>query len=228
MKAVILIFSFLFATLQALPQDIKFEKPNYKKIKKAISKRKSDLYYPKLMEKYLKGDTTMTLEEKRHLYYGFTFQSNYSPYGEPDYYDSLLAVLKQDTLTNDDLHKIIVFADSVLAEDPFNLRSMDYQLYAYKQLGKEEAYMKRFAQMQIIVDAILSTGIGISKETAFYVIAVPHEYFILEVLGFEFGNLQKLIDHYDFLKVADNEYGIEGLYFDVTPCLNSLNKIFGK
>ena len=36
-------------------------------------------YYPRLMERYIHGDTTLTLDEYHHLYYGFAFADNYRP-----------------------------------------------------------------------------------------------------------------------------------------------------
>ena len=80
--------------------------------------------------------------------------------------------------------------------------------------------------MGIVFDALISSGNGRDKENAFYVIYPSNEYALLEILGFKFGNSQSLIDHYDYLEVAENELGIKGLYFDVTPCLNSLNMMF--
>lgn len=48
------------------------------------------------------------------------------------------------------------------------------------------------------------------------------------MLGYKFGDSKKLIEHYDYLAVANNEDGIDGLYFDVSHFLNSLSKIFSK
>jgi len=38
--------------------------------------------------------------------------------------------------------------------------------------------------------------------------------------------MQSLIEHYDYLTVAKNDAKIEGLYFDVSPCLNSMSNMF--
>jgi len=47
---------------------------------------------------------------------------------------------------------------------------------------------------------------------------------LLDILGFQFGGSQSLIGHYDYLTVQPNEADIEGVYFDVSPCLGSLSK----
>mgnify|MGYP000591948074 CR=1 FL=1 len=168
----------------------------------------------------------MTLKEKRYLYYGYSFQHTYSPYGHSDFNDSLKVVFQKDQHNNKDLQQIIEYADSLLVDNPFDLRAMNYHLYAFEKLGKKVEFDKKHNQMSIIIDALLSSGDGLKKKTAFYVIYTSHEYALLSILGFEFGGKQSLIDHYDYLEVAKNPKKIEGLYFDVSPCLNSLHETF--
>ncbi len=219
-----LLLFFLF-TFLALAQEQKFTKPNYKKIKKEIKKEKSPFYYPKLFQKFLEGDSIMTIKEKRHLYYGFIFHKKYAPYGGNSYLDSVTDLYRKEKHSPGDLKKIVRFADSVLNKKPFDLRAIYYQIYAYDQLGDQNNFKKKVTQFNTLIEAILSSGDGLSKETAYYVICVSHEYVLLNILGFKFGGGQQLIEHYDYLKLADNEYGIEGLYFDVSASLNHLNKM---
>jgi hypothetical protein len=225
-KKQLLVIIILLVSMTISSQNIKFKKPNYKKIKKEISKEKSDYYYPKLLKKYLTSDTTMTLKEKRYLYYGYSFQALYSPYGYSDFKDSLKTILNKKKYNDEDLSKIIEFSDSVLVENPFDLKVINYQLYAYDKLGQKIEFDKKINQVRIIIDALLSSGDGLKKKTAFYVIYIPHEYALLNILGFEFGGMQKLIEHYDYLTVEKNSQEIEGFYFDISPCLNSLNNMF--
>jgi hypothetical protein len=225
-KKQLLVITILLVSMTVFSQNIEFEKPDYKKIEKEISQEKSYYYYPKLLKKYITSDTTMTLKEKRYLYYGYSFQDSYSPYGHSDFNDSLRTVLNKEKHNNEELLKIIELSDSLLVENPFDLRAINYQLYAYDKLGKKIEFDKRINQMRIIVDAILSSGDGLKKKTAFYVIYISHEYDLLNILGFEFGGEQSLIEHYDYLKVAKNSQKIKGFYFDVSPCLNSMNDMF--
>ena len=178
------------------------------------------------MARYINADTSMSLEEKRHLYYGFTFEENYSPYGNSVYNDSLRPLLQIETHNYEELEKIKELTDLIIDENPFDLRALNYQLYACDKLADSESFNKRIIQVNILVDVMLSSGDGISKKTAFYVINTSHEYDLISILGFSFGGSQSLIEHYDYLSIAENEAGIEGLYFDVSPCLNHLNKMF--
>ena len=68
MKKLILVF-FFFLTSLSYSQDWNFEKPNYNKIEKNIKIKNSNLFYESLLDRFQNADSTMTLEEKRHLYY---------------------------------------------------------------------------------------------------------------------------------------------------------------
>ena len=179
-----------------------------------------------LFKKYENGDTTLTTEEKRHLYYGFAFQDNYSPYDSSDYTDSINTILKNNTLTKSDYQNIIRYTEFIFLKNPYNLQALNYALFACDKTDQINLFNKRVAQMNIIFDAVLSSGDGLTKKTAYYVTYINHEYAVLNILGFEFAGEQRLIEHYDFLKVGKNKYNIEGFYFDISPSLNHLNKMF--
>lgn len=204
----------------------KTKKPNYKKIEKVIKEKDSDFYYSKLQKKFEDADTTMTLNEKRHLYYGYRYQDSYSPYSHSDYQDSVRVISMKKELNFEDYELLDVYTDSILKQEPFNLRAMSAKLYALDKLFKRKKVGKVFFKANTVIDAILSSGDGLTKKTSYYVINPTHEYGMLDVLGYDFGGQQSLIEHYDYLTLGENENGIEGLYFDVTPSLNALSKMF--
>lgn len=207
-------------------QEINFEKPNYGKIEKEIKDSISDFYYQKLKEKFDGGDFTMTIEEKRHLYYGFTFQDSYSAQYTSKELDNFIEIIKKGDLKETDYDKIINYGDSILKENPFDLRVMNYQRYVFEKKGITGRMIIRTTQIRMIVDAILSSGDGTNKENAFFVINITHEYDILNILGFEFGGTQSLIETFDYLKVKENKNKIEGLYFDISPSLRQYESMF--
>lgn len=225
MKKLLLIVFSLISTV-SFSQDWDIETPDYKRIEKNIQDSKSNLFYDSLMTRYAAGDSTLNTEEKRHLYYGYTFQDAYAPYAFSSYRDSLATVLNQERLDTAAFELIIQYTDVMLSENPFDMRALNYQLYSLEQIGNFEAFNIRVEQFSAILDAIISSGYGTSKEEAFYVISTSHEYEMLGILGFEFGGQQSLIEHYDYLTLKENNAELEGLYFDVSPCLNSLNSMF--
>lgn len=226
MKRMLLLIALLLSGIAGYTQELQTEKPDYKKIEKIIADNDSEFYYPKLMIRYKLADSTMTIEEKRHLYYGYTFQEGYAPYSRSDFEEELRDILKKKKLRNNDYQDIVAFSDSILAENPFNLAILDNQLFAFEKLGDATRFNENIIRLNIVLDALLSSGDGLSKKSAFYVISTSHEYFLLNILGFSFGGSQSLQEHYDFLALADNPDKIEGLYFDVSPCLASLKKSF--
>ncbi len=224
LKKIIIILSILFLVQIVSAQKEDFKKINYKKIRREIKDQRSEFYYPKLMVKFQKGDT-MNLEEERHAYYGFIFQDAYTPYVISSYRDSITGVFKSRMLFAEDYRKIIQFSDSIMKKNPFNLRVLSYKMFAYENLERPEDFNICRSQARSIINAILSSGNGLKKETAIYVINPSHEYDILGVLGFEFGGKQSLTGHYDYLKLAKNERNIEGLYFDISPSLEAMERM---
>ena len=78
-------------TLQA--QEEFFSAPDFTQIERNVKEPASSYYYPKLMEKYMAGDEKMTLEEGRHLYFGFIYQPQYMPTDTSSYNKMLAQVL---------------------------------------------------------------------------------------------------------------------------------------
>jgi hypothetical protein len=217
---------FVLLTGSVLSQLGSAGKPDYTTIEKAVSKKKSPYYYPKLFKRYLEGDSTMTMEEERHLYYGFTSRDEYDPYGRSEYEDSLQTMFEKDTIVQEDYMKIIDITNKIVEKFPFHLSALSYRTYAYRMTDQQEEYLRSRTQMYLILRVILTSGDGISAETAFYVISVPDEYEVLSALEYSFSGSQSLVGQCDYLTIRENEEDIEGLYFNVSPSLNHLSKMF--
>jgi len=227
MKRFIISILTILIISNSFSQEIKFEKPNYKKISKEIKKKKSKFYYKELFDRYLDGDTTFNLNEKRHLYYGFSFQEEYSPYSSSTYTDSLKTLYEKDTLTNFDFKEIIKFSKLILDKNPFDLRAINNLNYAYYSLENKDLENIYNYKSLLIIDVIMSSGDGISEKSAFYVIYVSHEYDLINALGFGLGGEQSLTGNgFDYLKLQDNEFGIEGFYFEISRSLEHLSLMF--
>jgi len=204
-------------------QTHEFEKPYYVLIEKNVKDKSSPYHYTKLYDRFVKADSTMTLDEKRHLYYGYSFQQEYAPYDRSDAQKELNQILMKDELTNADYEKILVHSAIILKQYPFSVRMKEYRIFSYKELGNYKEAEHETIQATIILDAILSTGDGTTKENSFYVINTLNEYELISILGFEFGGEQRLIDQqYDYLTLNENSYNLKGLYFEVSRSLSTL------
>lgn len=223
MKKYIYILAWVLLFAKGYSQADGFIPPDYKIIEKNTTDKDSPYFFDNLFERYIAADSTMTIEDKRHLYYGYSFQEEYSPYGRSDAEKELRELLKKDDADKNDLQRLIKLTDEIQEQYPFSLRIKEYRIYCFNKLENAEAAKKEYLQAGIILDAIISTGDGTTKETCFYVINTMNEYELLDVLGYSFGGRQSLQDNrYDYLTLKENSYNLEGLYFDVSRCLNSL------
>jgi hypothetical protein len=215
-KLLLLIISFLCLSGFLFSQDKNIEPLKLKKIKKETRKKKSTFYYPVLFERYVKLDTSLTTEEFRYLYYGYTFQQTYLPYGTPELQDSLLGYLSRPDLMRAEYEVAARIGGELLKDSPFRLRETFITAVSFEMAGNLRMSNAYFNFYEKQVDAIMSTGDGLSTKTAFVVIYVQDEYEIIEVLGFKFGGNQYLLTgNFDMLELQENPYGIDALYFDV-------------
>lgn len=193
--------------------------PNYNEIENNITLKYN---YSELMNKYMAGDTEMSIEEQRHLYYGFVFQPHYNPSDTSKYNNDLSQVLNKQFLSTSDYNDVEKHAKALLTEDPFNLRALNALLLVYAQLDNSEQYKITTQKKDIVQRAISSSGDGMTKKTAFYVIKVSHEYDILGFLGFKYGGSEKIEKNCkcNSLSLATNPFDIDKVYFNIEPILD--------
>ena len=81
----------------------------------------------------------------------------------------------------------------------------------------------------MLSSAILSSGDGLSKESAIHVISIDDEYAILNMYGLS-PKMQSLIEEegqkYDKMDLDPNKYGWESLYFNTSIMATALKKMF--
>lgn len=204
--------------------------PDYGEIEKNIRISGSHFYYPTLMQRYLDADATMTLEEMRHLYYGYIYQPDYAPTDTSQYNALLAEVLSKQSFTAADYGEIVKYADELLKEDPFNMRALNAKLLVYAQQNNVEDYKKAAQRRSVVQKAIASSGDGMGKQTAYYVIKVAHEYDILGFLGFKYGGTEQVEKRCDCnsLTLSQNRFGVDKIYFNIKPVLDYIQEKGGK
>lgn len=202
-----------------------FIEPDFQKIKNNTNDASSSYHYPKLMAKYLEGTSEMTPEEGRHLYFGYVYQDEYIPTDTSDFNSKLANTLSRGSFTQSDYAEILEYSDALLSEDPFNLRALNAKMLVYAQLDDTEAYRKVAQKRQIVQNAIIGTGDGMSERTPFYVIKVAHEYDILPFLGYTFGGEDKILrnNKVNYLSLGKNRFGVERVYFNISPVIEHIS-----
>ena len=216
----------LFFTENNMSWEDNFVKLDYEQIKKNIDNKESNLYYSKLWDRFQKGDSTMTMEEKYHLYYGYVFNKKYSPYTSFSDSKTIMEILNKQNITEEDWTELISLTDVAQKVDPFSIRNIYYQKIGYEHLGKSNDATINDQKIRCILNAMSSTGDALSKETAIHVIAVNNEYDYMFSMNVSMES-QVLIDGgYDLLYLQPNEDGIEELWFDIKQPLEYLMKTY--
>lgn len=197
--------------------------PDMVKIKEIATSKK----YDKLLSRYENNDPTLTLDEYRQVYYGFVYQSKYNPFNKEDYGKDIAELYYKEMPTRLECDKIIECAEKSLKDDPFNLEQMNYLIYAYKL--KKKHFLANYWQTRLInvLKAILSTGSGDSKENAWYVIDIGHEYALINYLGNNYIVDKPIFyePHFDFITLKQTSRNIpKGLYFNIKYPTENYNK----
>lgn len=197
--------------------------PDYNAIEMAITNPNSPYYYPTLMTKYLSADMSLTIQEKMHVYYGFTFQDTYNPYVVLSEQKYLTKLMNESSNTQEEYNIMIGVIDNILEKLPFDFMALSYRAHFAKILGDMELELESNARLQIIADAILTTGDGINKQSPYYIIDQNDKFYILSRLGLEYAGDQTMEETFDYVKLINNAQNINKLYFEISPCLESLS-----
>lgn len=203
-----------------------FMVPDYTLIKQNIENEQSDFHYTKLWDKYERGDTLMTLDEKHHLYYGYVFNESYSPYAMSPFSEEIKMLLNKEAPTTEEWERLVSLLQSSLIQQPFNCRHLYYQAVAFDALSKPHESEASIGKIRCILDALTSSGDGLLKETAIHVIDVSNEYDYLFMNKFLMRSQSLVGGGFDVLTLEPNMVGIEELWFNVNQSLNFLNSSF--
>jgi|GEM_PF-1136782 len=192
-----------------------YQNPDYERIKQNIESGLSDFHYPKLWNRFQQGDSTMTLDARRHLYYGYVFHKNYSPFRSKYDEQKINAIIDKENPSAAELKTLVALLDDALTAQPFNCKALYIQAIAYYELNQMADYQKNRAKINCIFDALVSTGNGLEKETAVHIIDKysAEDYLLLHNLSMAYMTLEK--GGYDVWYLKPNDYDLKKLWFDV-------------
>ncbi len=205
----------------AYAQESDMEQPDFNAIKKEVNDPRSPYYYPTLIQKYNSNDTTMTDDEFRYYYLGYTFQEDYNPYRTSEFAHKIDHLYKQNKkLSVAEYENLVKFAKQTLDDDPFDLRQINILIHGLKGLKRYRDAAVWQYRLDHLIDAIISTGDGTTPETAWHVIYPNHEYIILNCLGMKGVDFVFVEPYYDYVEIEKNTRRIEGFYFNVKRILD--------
>ncbi len=223
MKPLLIIgaISFLFIQVSAQGRSV-FPRYNADSIRQKVNFIQGEYYYPKLLLRFAEGDSTMGPLHYYLIYFGLPFQPHYSPYAK----------------ANDELRKKFLersYLDAlnegqkIIAENPANVTATYYTFMACKKSGYEAEAALFKSRYFIFMEAILSSGDGKSRETAFVLNSVDDEYQVLAYLDLRFKRNQLKMQEggkfFDRFQVKPGKlYREKEVYFDITHAFNRLGK----
>lgn len=189
---------------------------DYDKIKQEVSANPEQ--FRSLTNRFLIGDTTLTADQKAKVYYGHVFTPAYTPEKE---YKEL-----DNAYNSGSYGTALVLAEQGLTENPVSLDLTIRALVSATQIpGVAPAKIATLrSRYNMIGDAILCSGSGITPESPFKVITADDEARVLRNLL----QVKEIVDRTTIQGMDAVKVRLEGapdpiiLYFDLTPAKTPL------
>lgn len=215
MKKILTILVFLMVSGSGFAQGT--TAPDYDAIAKNISDKNSEFYYPELVARYNAADTSMTLEQRRHLYYGSVAIHKTGLRESTEALKKMNEVLMKQKPDREDMEALLDYTATILDYEPYSITIKQYRQYCMQELGYYKQAIAERAQIEIIIDAILSSGDGSAIDKSIHVVDQENEFEVVNLLGFEVdGDEYATNGQVDYIILGKNAYGKPGLYFEVT------------
>lgn len=209
-----ILLSVLFACLSASSELRAQQAPDNDSILRATIDQASPYYYPALYSRYTSGDTTLTAEDYRHLYYGYVWRPEYKPFETPPARDRLLGVLEKDSLTTNDFRKIIEYGQEIMRSEPFDPSTINFMIYAYGALGDTLDARINYHRLNGVLGAIESSGTGLSEDSPWHVLYFSHTRDLLSSLDIVCGKERVISRSVAYMPLLARQKGVKGYYFD--------------
>lgn len=234
LTAFLLLGTILFAQEDTIEPVPSFFPPDYEQIKQDCQNKHSERYYPKLVKRFEKCDTTLELQDLQTLYYGQVFKEDYSPYGNPAEFELINIILDKEEPDKSDALSIISLADKVIKRNPAEPKAYYYKYIGHNILcknfdGDTTELFKTQMQFEMLFYTISYSGNGISADVPMYVTSVPHEYLMMNMYGFRFRSQQLVSKNghsFDMFVLDSNEYAVDSLWFNIDPIISSWYNVF--
>lgn len=202
-------------------------KPDMEQIRAEVTDPSSRYYYPRLMAEYERNDTVMTADDYRRLYLGAVFQEDYNPYRHSAYAGLIEELYFKSQHSRSECDSIIKYANMSLKDNPFDLRQINFMIYALREKKKNNLANIWQFRLNHLLEAIAGTGTGLDPENAWYVIYPQHEYYVVNLLGRVVEDQEFEAPHFDKITLRPRgEKDPEAYYFNVRNILEEYLRKF--
>jgi hypothetical protein len=218
---------FLSAIISSYSQS--FEAVDMEKIRNEITNEESKFFYPAIFDRYINNDTTLSLEDYKHLYYGHALQPYYNPTLSKT--DDSARILRNYLNSNTpDFERVASLAKFLLRLDPVSLDALYVLSIASDVVDKKEISEIYSSKYTKFLQVILGSGDGKSIESAYKVITLADEYFLIKALDLKFREHKADINNsnHDIIVVEKPEdSSLDTIYFDSELFITQEKKIKG-
>lgn len=150
---------------------------DFKTILEKTKDKTSDLYYQKLLIRFLNNDDSLTRAETLALMIGFTENPHYKPYEDMGKEQEIY-----DLNESGDYETALEESKTYLQTHPLSLRITKERSYSYHQLRKEDSAKYFMALNDKIMSAMIYSGKGKTPEAAIFSLGlIDGEHFIENV-----------------------------------------------
>ena len=157
------------------------------------------------------------------LRFDYAAQKNYSP----DWVSSDERKAIVTSYKNGDIEQTIKQSQAWLEKVPVDAEVYLMVSMCMKEKGDLKSYCQCIAPFYGLLQSITATGDGKSQETAFKVISISEEYFLLYEVGAKLKR-QSLVGHCDKMEVERQGGKEYTFYFDVSVSLKATAKEMGE
>jgi hypothetical protein len=183
--------------------------PDMKLIRKNTTSKKKSTFYPMLLDRYKKNDSTITLDEYKHLYYGAVYQSNFYK-GANTRRNEIHRLIEKDNL-----NRALVYCDSIMTIQPISCQIIKLKIDILNKMGADKnqiaIYEKKY---QMFMNVIGNSGNGLTKNNAFVVIYVADEYeYLRSIIGMKKMGMQSFVMPFDNMCFEKSDDSHQCLYF---------------
>lgn len=207
-KSLVLLFcslSFLCAA-QTPPDDAQ--------ILRDINDSESVFYYPSLLKRYMKADETLTAEDYQHLYYGYAQEPQYEPLKAVNDNGLLAEFASNKNPEKQDYEKVILFLESSIKVDPFNLAYINMLAHAYRMVGDTDKETANSRRLTMLMNTIMSSGTGKKEKSAWQIISPFHAEDVLNYLDLAHKSPIPISIYCQYYPLFEKHNKIKGYYFD--------------
>lgn len=197
-----------------------YQKVVFSDIELEVSSPATKYYYPVLYERYEKGDTSLNLDDYRHLYYGYMFQAEYQPHKESPYVDSLSKTISMDgdIFTDKSAMKCIGYLEKILDDRPFSLKFLNMMSYLYAEKVRDEKRAQIYSyKFNMVLSTIFSSGNGRVKNSPWLVLYRSDAQSVLQFLGADVTKRVYITTNVEYYHLRERQEYVRGYYFDFDP-----------